>query len=143
MGGPLVTPDQVLLKAADIIARTGHHKFGSFAWPCPNPQASWIDLLQEAGRSAPVSVMGAIERAVWGTAMEFSLSGPHFGEHYDQCLQAQNYFARWVRRNGAVWADAWSWNDDPDVSADDVVRALRQAARDWPSWSSPGVAGGV
>ncbi|WP_406462608.1 hypothetical protein OH768_45220 [Streptomyces sp. NBC_01622] len=131
-------PDEVLRKAAAIIDRDGHNQFGWFAWPHSEhllAEAVCADPLQEAGRSTPVSAMGAIERAVWGTAMEFALSTPNFDQQYDHCLQAQNYFLRWVRRNCAIW-DVSTWNDNRDTTAEDVVRALRQAAQDWPLWNA-------
>ncbi|MFH0178868.1 hypothetical protein [Streptomyces cacaoi] len=133
-----MAPDEVLRKAATIIDRDGHNKYGSFAWPPPgdpNADSARIQPVEEAGRSAPVSATGAIERAAWGTVMEFALSTPNFDAQYAQCLQAQNYFLRWVRRNCAIW-DVSSWNDDRDTTAEDVARALRQAARDWPAWSA-------
>ena len=133
-----MTPDEVLRRAAEIIDRDGHNKFRSFAWPRPEGVAHeppLIEPVEEAGRSAPVSVVGAIERAVWGTVMEFALSSPNFDEQYARCLQVQNYFLRWVRRNCAIW-DVSSWNDDLDTTATDVARALRQAARDWPAWNT-------
>jgi len=133
-----MAPDEVLRKAAEIIDRDGHTQFRSFAWPRPEDVAHdppWIEPVEEAGRSAPVSVVGAIERAIWGTVMEFALSNPNFDEEYDRCLRVQNYFLRWVRRNCAIW-DVSSWNDDRDTTAEDVARALRQAARDWPAWNA-------
>jgi hypothetical protein len=132
-----MTPDEVLLRAAEIIDCDGHNKFRSFAWPRPEDVAhepARIEPVEEAGRTAPVSVVGAIERAVWGTVMEFALSSPNFDEQYAHFLQTQNYFLRWVRRNCAIW-DVSSWNDDRDTTAEDVARALGQAAQDWSAWN--------
>ncbi|WP_328549668.1 DUF6197 family protein [Streptomyces sp. NBC_00366] len=132
-----MAPDELLRQAAEIIDRDGHNKFGSFAWPRsedPSAESPRIEPVEQAGRSAPVSATGAIERAAWGTVMEFALSTPNFAEEYAHCLLTQNYFLRWVRRNCAIW-DVSSWNDDRDTTAEDVARALRQAAQDWPAWN--------
>lgn len=112
-----MTPEEVLLKAVDIIERDGWHQGAAFAGPTPIDAPH--DEYMKAARTAPVCAMGAISRAVCGDA---SLT-PHTPEARSLYHQAAQLLAQNVPGNHIAW-----WNDQPSTTKEDVVLMMKRVA---------------
>jgi hypothetical protein len=124
-----MTPDQILLKAADIIAQAGHCKGEYYQAADPGMSAeSWAQAEDVAAQSAPVCAIGALRRARFGTAG---------GSHYvtNPASELGQAIARLVTVIGdPPLPDATpegriiGFNDAPTTTAEDVILALKKAA---------------
>lgn len=89
----------VLLKAANIIERDGHHK----GWICNGDNAS-----------GPVCLLGAILRAIAGSSADWTQKHPAH--------------ASVVRLGSLVHPQLAYWNDDPATTKEEVIAKLRAVA---------------
>ncbi|GGS82865.1 DUF6197 family protein [Streptomyces cinerochromogenes] len=126
-----MTPAEILRKSADIIERDGHNKGSAFAYPRlrRSQGVTWEQLIDDAVTCAPVSIEGAMERAIWGKVQRFEtfrVDSVGLGE----LVETRNYFCDWLAWNRGI-TDLGSWNDDPDTTAETVVLLLRTAADEW------------
>ncbi|MEU3052228.1 DUF6197 family protein [Streptomyces griseus] len=120
-----MTPEEILLKAADVIQRDGWHQGALFEGSnkAPTPQRD------VAAREAPVCALGAISRATWGscssTGREY-LASVVAAEADATCLLLKQVEASTAGRYPSIPM----WNDAPERSAEDVILALKRAAAD-------------
>lgn len=108
-----MTPEEVLLKAADEIARYGLHK-GNYA-------------LREDPDS-PVCALGGIKRAVYGSVYGFAVDEKMSVEgaavlKLENSIKKQGYEPECKQL-----AVIPMWNDEPETTAEDVILAMKKAA---------------
>lgn len=109
IGPAMKTPEELLLTAADIIARDGWHQ-GHYCAPDGDPTSS------------AVCAIGALSRAGTGNAIPTS-------EMAWRTSAARSAAQRRLAKVAGVtpW-DIPDWNDAPERSAEDVILAMKQAA---------------
>lgn len=126
-----MTPAEVLLLAAEIIERDGHNKGSAFAYPRlrRTKGTTWEQLIDDAVTRGPVSIEGALERAIWGKVQRFEtyrMDAQKLGE----LVETKNYLCGWLSWNRGI-SNPSLWNDDPDTTSELAVLLLRQAADAW------------
>ncbi|MEU2829175.1 hypothetical protein ABZ667_10985 [Streptomyces lavendulae] len=126
-----MTPAEVLRAAANIIDCHGHNKGSAFAYPRMRRTggATWEQLIEDAVTQAPVSVEGAMERAIWGQVQRFDSFRFETGK-LAELIETRNYFSDWLTWTHGI-TNLIAWNDDPDTSSETVTLLLRKAADDW------------
>lgn len=98
-----MTPEEILLKAADDIATNGHYKGNYFA----------------GGDRAngPACALGAIDRATYGRGLRTDF-------HPSPLLaSALHLLAKEIGVSNIA-----DWNDAPETTAEDVILAMKRAA---------------
>ncbi|MFD5620844.1 hypothetical protein [Streptomyces yangpuensis] len=126
-----MTPAEVLRAAANIIECHGHNKGSAFAYPRMRRTggATWEQLIDDAVTRAPVSVEGAMERAIWGKVQRFD-SFRFDAEEFAELIETRNYFCDWLIWTHGV-TDLSAWNDEAGTTPEMVALVLRKAADDW------------
>ncbi|MGW2954825.1 DUF6197 family protein [Streptomyces eurythermus] len=126
-----MTPAEVLRKAADVIERDGHNKGAAFAYPRlrRTKGVPWEQLIDDAVTCAPVSIEGALERAIWGKVQRFE-SFRIDSDKLIALIETRNYLSEWLSWNRGI-TSLTAWNDDPDTTAETVTLVLREAADEW------------
>ncbi|MBT2451275.1 hypothetical protein J7F03_30245 [Streptomyces sp. ISL-43] len=129
--GFAMTPAKVLRAAANIIECHGLNKGSAFAYPRMRRTggATWEQLIEDAVTRAPVSVEGAMERAIWGQVQRFDSFRFDTGE-FSELIEARNYFCDWLTWTRGI-TNLSASNDDPDTTPEMLAFLLRTAADDW------------
>ena len=99
-----MTPEELLLKAADDIAENGHHKGSYFAGE---------------GRTGAACALGALDRAAWGATR-----GVRYSYATERVLSEA--IGLLVKQCGSGLIPRW--NDAPGTTAEDVILTLKKAA---------------
>lgn len=107
-----LTPEEVLLKAANEIARCGHWK-------------GWFSET-DADPDSPVCAVGSINRVVFGKANMCDVRWIRTGQldlNRVATMRLEAYLEQAVGEDSAAL-----WNDRADTSAEDVILAMKKAA---------------
>ncbi|KPI32441.1 hypothetical protein OV450_6949 [Actinobacteria bacterium OV450] len=78
---------------------------------------------------APVSVDGALERAIWGKVQRFDTLPYEIGK-WTELIETRNYISNWLAWTHGIM-NLSTWNDDPDTAPEAVILLLRKAADEW------------
>lgn len=118
-----MTPEDVLLKAAEVIETAGWHQ--GYYYLEPAPECFDDERDRELSATAPVCAMGAIRRAMTGYADVTPFAG-----EYTLFRQARHLLWQQVKpeESDGLTFGVPSWNDDPQRTKEDVVLALKRAA---------------
>lgn len=127
-----MTPEDLLLKAAEIIERDGWYQGYYYEMPEGNGisgTADWYKRDHAASRTAPVCALGALRRAAYGHSSY--LEGgrePRGLKAAAEKLSKLMPLTAVEREAGLEHMPISSWNDKPERTAEDVILALKQAA---------------
>ncbi|WP_449657829.1 DUF6197 family protein [Streptomyces cellostaticus] len=90
---------------------------------------TWEELIEDAVTCSPVSIEGAIERAIWGKVQRFESYRTDL-DQWSTYVDTTDYFLGWLSWNRGI-SSITIWNDDPDTTTDSITLLLRKAADDW------------
>jgi hypothetical protein len=110
-----MTPEELLLKAADDIAQQGHHK-ETFYKNCPykGPACAYGAMFRAAGMSKRM-MDGTLREPVRSAAVKLA----------EQIKAANPLFAL---SGGDEWDVVTSFNDHDNTTGEDVILAMKEAA---------------